>query len=87
MTAKEILNIVRGAIRPYLAFIFPTAVVAIGIIVALKLLPIAVRYIDRDIALVIITAVLAIVTAITTAAGMIIAFYFGERATKKPEEK
>lgn len=87
MTAKEVMGIVRSVIRPYLAFIFPTAVVVIGIIVACKLLPIAVQYIDRDIALIIITAVLALLTMISTAAGIIMAFYFGERAGKKPEEK
>jgi uncharacterized membrane protein AbrB (regulator of aidB expression) len=87
MTAKEILDIVRGAIRPYLAFIFPTAVVIIGAIVAFKLLPEAVKFIDRDIGLVIIVTVLTIVTAIVTAATTIMAFYFGERAGKKKEEK
>lgn len=81
------LSFVRGVIRPYLAFIFPTAVVVIGTIVVFQLLPIAVKYIDRDISLIIITAVLAIITAITTAATMIMAFYFVERAMKKKEEK
>jgi len=85
--AKEVLDVIRGAIRPYLAFIFPTTVVIIGSIVAFKLLPIAARYIDREIALIIVTTVLALVTAITTAAATIMAFYFGERATKSKEEK
>ncbi len=87
MTAKEILDIVKGAIRPYLAFIFPTAVVIIGAIVASRLLPPAVEFIDRDIALVIIVTVLAVVSIIVTAATNIMAFYFGERAGKKKEEK
>jgi chromate transport protein ChrA len=85
MTAKEVLDIVRGAIRPYLAFTFPTAVVVIGVIVAFKLLPTAVKFIDRDIGLVIIVTVLTIVTAIVTAATTIMAFYFGERSSKKAE--
>ena len=87
MKAKEILDVIRGAIRPYLAFIFPTAVVVIGAIVAFKLLPIAAKYIDRDIALVIVTAALTFVTAISAAAATIMGFYFGERASKRKEEK
>jgi lysylphosphatidylglycerol synthetase-like protein (DUF2156 family) len=87
MTAKEIMGVIRGAIRPYLTFIFPTAVVVIGTMVVFKLLPIAVKFIDRDIALVIIVSILAIVTAIVTASTMIMSFMFGERAAKKPEEK
>ena len=85
--AQAIMDIIRSAIRPYLAFIFPTAVVVIGAIVAFKLLPIAAQYIDRDIALVIIVSVLTIVTGISTAAAMIMSFYFGERGAKKKEEK
>lgn len=89
MTAKwqEILNVVRGVIRPWLAFVFPTAVVVIGGVVAFKLLPVAVKFIDRDIALVIIVTVLTFVTAIVTAGLTVMAFYFGERAAKKLEEK
>jgi hypothetical protein len=87
MTAKEILDIVRGAIRPYLAFIFPTVVVIIGGTAAFILLKMAVNYIDRDIALVIITSILGIVTSVSTATVAILAFYFGERAGKKKEEK
>lgn len=84
MKPSEILDIVRGSIRPYLAFIFPTAVVLIGAIVAYRLLPEAVKFIDREIALIIIITVLAIVTAIVTATATIMGFYFGERAAKKP---
>lgn len=87
MKPDEILDIVRGSIRPWLAFIFSTAVVLIGAIVASRLLPEAVKFIDRDIALVIIVTILAIVTAITTATAVIMGFYFGERAAKKPATK
>lgn len=87
MTAKEIMSVVRSAIRPYIAFLFTTAVVAIGTIVAFKLLPEAVEYIDRDIALVIIVAVLVLVTMIGTATAVIMGFYFGERAAKPKEDK
>ena len=87
MNPEKWLNFIRGVIRPYLAFIFPTAVVAIGIIVALKLLPVAVKFIDRDIALVIVVTVLTIVTTITGAASAIVFFYYGERSGKKKEEK
>ena len=87
MNAKGFLEIIRGAIRPYLAIVFPTAVVIIGAMVAFRLLPQAVKFIDRDIGLVIITTVLTIVTAIVSAATAIMAFYFGERGSKRKEEK
>jgi len=87
MKAEGILDVTRGAIRPYLAIIFPTAVVIIGAVVTFKLLPQAVKFIDRDIGLVIITSVLTIVTAIVSAATAIMAFYFGERGSKRKEEK
>lgn len=85
--AQVIMDIIRSSMRPYLTFIFPTAVVVIGIIVAFKLLPVAIRFIDRDIALVIIVSVLAIVTVIVNSTIMIMSFMFGERASKKKEEK
>ena len=84
---KEALNFIRGIIRPYLAFIFPTAVVIIGAVVVFTLLPIAVKYIDKDISLLIIGVILTIVTAIVTASTMVMAFYFAERATKPKAEK
>lgn len=87
MKPSEILDIVRGSIRPYLAFIFPTGVVILGAIVASRLLPEAAKFIDKDIALVIIVTTLAIVTGITTATAVIVGFYFGERAAKKPATK
>ena len=87
MKANEILDIIRGAIRPWLAFLFPTAVVVIGGTVAYRLLPVATKFIDRDIALVIIVTVLTFVTAIVTAGTTIMAFYFGERAAKPKAEK
>ncbi|GEM_PF-4954569 len=87
MKAKEVLDVIRGAIRPYLAIIFPTTVVIIGAVVTFKLLPQAVKFIDRDIGLVIITSVLTIVTTIVSAATAIMAFYFGERGSKRKKEK
>ena len=87
MNGKEILDIVRGAIRPYLAFLFPTAVVVIGGVIAFQLLPKAVVFVDREIALIIIVTVLAIVAMIVNSAGMVMSFMFGERAAKKKEDK
>lgn len=87
MEPEDWLNFIRGAIRPYLAFAFPTTVLVIGVIVVFKLLPKTVGFIDRDIALVIITSVLAIVTTITASTVAIMSFMFGERAAKKKEEK
>jgi len=81
------VEFLRAFIRPYLAFLFPTTVAIIGGIVAFRLLPVAIKFIDRDIGLVIIVTVLAIITAIVTAATTIMAFYFGERAAKPKEEK
>lgn len=87
MKAMEVLDIVRGAVRPYLAIIFPTAVIIMGGVIAFRLLPKAVAFIDREIALIIIVTVLAIVAMIVNSAGMIMSFMFGERATKKKEDK
>jgi len=81
------VEFLRALIRPYLAFLFPTTVAIIGAVVAFRLLPVAIKFIDRDIGLVIIVTVLAIITAIVTAATTIMAFYFGERAAKPKEEK
>lgn len=69
MKAKEVLDIVRGSIRPYLAFAFPTAILVLGIWLAVK-------FGDADLAK-------SIVPIITTAATMVLAYYFGERASKK----
>ena len=81
------IDSLRAFVRPYLAIIFPTAVVIIGGIVCWKLLPKAIQFIDRDIALVIIVTILGIVSAITIATATIMGFYFGERAGKKKEDK
>ena len=67
------LNLVRGLIRPYLAFAFPTAVLIAGIWLIIK-------FADAELAK-------SIGTILTTTTVMIIAYYFGERAGKKKEEK
>lgn len=85
--AKNVIAIIRALPRPYLTFIFASAVVAIGILVVLKLLPETVTFIDRELSLIIITAILTVVTMMVTATTIIMGFYFGERASKKPEDK
>lgn len=73
MNSKEILEIARGIIRPYLAFVIPSAMVGIAIYLAIKF---ADAGLARD-----------LIIIVATAASMITAFYFGERSGKKKEEK
>jgi len=87
VTAKEAMSIFRGLVRPWIAILFTGITAVVGTIVIFKLLPATLGFIDRDIALVIIVAVLGTVTMLVTATAIIMGFYFGERATKKAEEK
>ena len=73
MKANEVLDIIRGLIRPYLAFLFPTVIAGIGIYLVI-------RFADAELAK-------SVIPILTTASTMILAFYFGERASKKKEEK
>lgn len=91
MKAKEILDatltLIRGLPRPYLALAFPTAVMIIGIVAAFKFMAMAVPFVDREIALIVIVGIMGIVTSISTASYMIVSFYYMERATKPNAEK
>lgn len=85
--AEYIIKIIRSCQRPWLVFLFPLAVVAIAAIATAILLPIAAKLVDHDIALVIITAVLSILTTVSGATVVIMGYLFGERAAKKTEEE
>lgn len=87
MQSEEITKIVRSFQRPWFVLLFPTAVIVIGVMVVRWLLPEAVKFIDRDIALVIIVSVLAVVNIIVSTTTAIVAFLFGERASKPKVEK
>lgn len=86
MDAKSVINIVRSSQRPWLVFLFPLAVVVIAIGTIFALLPVAVKFIDRDIAMVIIVAAVSILTSVSASTATIMAFIFGERASKKTAE-
>jgi len=62
------LSLIRGLVRPYLAILIGTAVVALAIYMAVK-------HADPELAK-------TIITILTTAAAMIIGYYFGERSQR-----
>lgn len=68
----NILDIIRGCVRPYLAFIFPTVIVVLAVILVLK-------FADADMAMLIVVFILA-------TGSVIVGFYFGERSQKAKEE-
>jgi hypothetical protein len=63
----------RGMVRPFLAMLVGTAVVGISVFLAVK-------FADAELARYIVGSVLAVWATIS-------GFYFGERATKKKDEK
>ena len=73
MTAKDILDTVRGAIRPY--------IIVTGWSVGLALAAyFAIRFADKEIAMAFILVITGAITAISS-------MYIGERAGKKKEDK
>jgi len=83
----KVTTFMRSAQRPWLVFLFPLTAVIIAILITFTLMPAAVKFVDREIALVIIVALLFLVTNVATATTTIMAFLFGERGSKKKEEK
>lgn len=75
MKTQNILEFIRGAIRPYLAFLFPTAIAVMGCAFAIK-------FGDREMAQLVLIFMLA-------EGSTILGVYFGERMSKakKPEDK
>jgi len=71
--ANKWTDILRAVVRPYLAILTGSAVVALAVYLAI-------RYADADLAK-------YVVTAVVTAGTAIFSFYFGERAGKRKEEK
>ena len=67
------LNNIRGLVRPYLAILIGTAVVALAIYLGVK-------FADADLARYVVASVI-------TAGTAIFAFYFGERAGKPKGDK
>ena len=65
------LEFIRGCIRPYLAFLFPTAIAVMAILFAF-------RFADREMAQLVLTFVLA-------SGSTILGFYFGERSQRHKE--
>lgn len=64
----SVLDIIRGCVRPYLAFIFPTTIAILAVVLVFK-------FADADMAKLVMTFVLA-------TGSTIIGFYFGERSQR-----
>jgi len=71
--ANKWIDILRAVVRPYLAILIGSAIVALAVYLAIK-------YADADLARYVVTAVI-------TAGTAIFSFYFGERAGKPKGDK
>ena len=73
MTAKDILSIIRGVNRPYVIYIYSSIFAGLTVYAFIK-------YGTENMAFALITGFIGIV-------GTIVGVLFGERASKKPEDK
>lgn len=85
--SDKILSWIRALPRPILTLVFPIGVLIIGGTVAGIFAREAVKFIDRDISLMIVSGLMALITSLSTAALMVMSYLFGERAAKKKEDK
>lgn len=86
MEAKDIVSIIRSLQRPWVIVLYTSGAMVIAIIVALKLIGVAIGFIDANLAEVIVVALLTSITSVMASTATIMAFLFGERAAKAKDE-